>query len=120
MIVESPGAELYVSAAVPPDVENRFCVAVLPGAENWFCVAVLPGAENWFSAVVPSDAESPVLFASPSAADYRFSPAASLDAGSCVLAVAWSDAENWALTVASPACCSAGFAVAKDSDNSLS
>ena len=108
MILASPGAELYVSAAVPPDVENRFCVAVLPGAENWF------------SAVVPSDAESPVLFASPSAADYRFSPAASLDAGSCVLAVAWSDAENLALAVAPPVCCSAGFAVAKDSDNSLS
>ena len=103
-----PGTELYFSAAVPPDVENRFCVAVPPGAENWF------------SAVVPLGAESPVLFASPSAADYRFSPAASLDAGSCVLAVAWSDAENWALVVASPACCSAGFAVAKDSDNSLS
>ena len=108
MIVASPDAELYVSAAVPPDVEN------------WLCVAVLPDAENWFSAVVPLGAESPVLFASPSAADYRFSPSASLDAGSCVLAVAWSDAENWALAVASPVCCSAGFAVAKDSDNSLS
>ena len=37
-----------------------------------------------------------------------------------VLAAAWSGVENWALAVGSPVCCSADFAVAEDTDNSLS